>query len=98
MVFVILYAALLVPTAKPAGDRRLLPIVEAAFLLGVGRTKLIGLINDGVIETVRVGPKRRLVPVEEIDRYVARLPCRARHRQGRERVSGRAKKPGHPMG
>jgi len=54
------------------GDRLLLPIGEAARLLGIGRTKIYALIADGSIPTVRVG-RRRLVRRADLDVFVAGL-------------------------
>lgn len=64
------------PPAIPRADnepRRLLPIAEAARQLGIGRTKLYGLLGTGEIASVRIGTKRRLIPSDELDRYIASL-------------------------
>lgn len=53
-------------------DRLLLTIVEAAALLGVGRTTLYELLSRGELTAVRIGRARR-VPREAVDAYVARL-------------------------
>ena len=45
------------------------PIVDAARMLGIGRTKLYELICAGEIKTIRLGA-RRLVPATELRRLV----------------------------
>lgn len=45
------------------------PIVDAARMLGIGRTKLYELICAGEIKTIRLG-SRRLVPDTELRRLV----------------------------
>jgi excisionase family DNA binding protein len=57
----------------PTG-RKLLPFDEAAHRLGIGITKLRELIDAGQIDTVRIGTKRRLIPVESVDAYADNLP------------------------
>jgi excisionase family DNA binding protein len=53
--------------------RKLLPIPVAAARLGIGRTKFYELIKSGAIPTVRIGPGRRLVPIEAVDEYADSL-------------------------
>lgn len=53
--------------------QRLLSIVEAMQLLGLGRTKLCSEIEDGRLEAVRVG-RRVLIPAQAINSYIAALP------------------------
>jgi excisionase family DNA binding protein len=53
-------------------DRRLLSVPEAYRALGIGRSKLFTLISEGRIATVAIG-RRRLVPVEALDAFVADL-------------------------
>lgn len=63
--------------AKPNVDRLLLTVVEAADLLGVGRTTLYELLARGELQAVRIGRSRR-VPRTAIDDYVDQLV----HRDG----------------
>jgi len=53
----------------------LVPIDEAAHLLGIGRSKLYELIVDGAIATVSIGRARR-VPVAALHDYVNTLQNR----------------------
>jgi excisionase family DNA binding protein len=53
-------------------DRLLLPIPDAAAVLGVGRTKLYELVENGAIDTVTIG-RRRLVPAQALEDYARRL-------------------------
>lgn len=55
----------------------LLPVPRAAKLLGLSTTYTWTLVRAGKIQTVRVG-KRRLVPTEELKRYVASLSAGAK--------------------
>ncbi len=58
---------------EPAAPARLLLTpLEAAKVLGVGRTKLYELLTDGQLESVRIGVCRRIA-VEALVAYVARL-------------------------
>jgi excisionase family DNA binding protein len=57
-----------------ASGRKLLPFEEAAHRLGIGTTKLRELIAAGMVDTVRIGNKRRLVPIESVDAYADNLP------------------------
>ncbi len=50
-------------------DRLLLRPVEAAEMLGVGRSKLYELIADGALPTVRIGRRHR-VPIDALHRWV----------------------------
>jgi excisionase family DNA binding protein len=50
----------------------LIGIPETAAVLGIGRTRTYELCNSGQIRTVRIGG-RRLVPVVELERFVAEL-------------------------
>jgi excisionase family DNA binding protein len=57
-----------------AGDRRdalLLRIPDAAGLLGIGRTTLYKLIDEGELAVVRIGRAVR-VPIVEVHAFVAR--------------------------
>lgn len=51
---------------------RLLAIKQAIYELGISRTALYELIKDGKLKTVNIG-RRRLVPVEAIEKLVADL-------------------------
>ena len=57
-------------------EAKLLSISDTAKVLGVGRSKLYALINEGSLETVPVG-RRRLVVVASIERFVERLQAAA---------------------
>lgn len=46
-----------------------LSIPEAAAQLGISRSHLYGLLDAGVIRSVRLG-RRRLIPASEIDRVL----------------------------
>jgi excisionase family DNA binding protein len=48
-----------------------LTILEAAFALGLGRTRTLDLIHAGRLRHVRVG-KRIIVPVREIEKFLER--------------------------
>ncbi len=50
----------------------LLDVEEAGEATSLGRSKLYELMRDGIIESVKVG-KRRLIPAEALEAYVARL-------------------------
>lgn len=61
--------------APDSGDTptpRLVKVKEAARLLGIGRSKTYELIRGGDLEAVAIG-RSRLVPVDAIDDFVARL-------------------------
>lgn len=53
-------------------ERLLLRPEECAATLGIARTKIWALLAAGEIESVKVG-RRRLVPADAIDAFVARL-------------------------
>ncbi|WP_241831447.1 helix-turn-helix domain-containing protein [Parafrankia soli] len=53
-------------------ERLLLSTPDAAARLNIGRSTLYDLIRAGSLATVRVG-RRRLVPVDDLARYVASL-------------------------
>ncbi|WP_298018583.1 helix-turn-helix domain-containing protein [uncultured Parasphingopyxis sp.] len=57
-------------------EPKLLSIADTAKVLGVGRSKLYAVINDGDLDTVTVG-RRRLVTVASIERFVERLQAAA---------------------
>lgn len=52
--------------------RHLYTLDEAADFLRIGRSSLDKIVGEGQLETVKIG-RRRLVPAECIDDYVARL-------------------------
>ena len=51
---------------------RLLGVNECTQYLNVGRSKIYELLDSGELESVRIGD-RRLVPVEALEAFVARL-------------------------
>lgn len=65
---------------EPAGlvavppRRMLLSVTEAAFLLGLGRTRMYELIAAGLVESVHIGRPHK-VPAGALDDFVDR--CRA---------------------
>lgn len=60
------------PRLEPQ-ERCLLPVKEAAFLLGIGKTKAYDLIALGELPAVRIGSKM-LVRRTELEDYMAKLP------------------------
>ncbi|MBA3744617.1 helix-turn-helix domain-containing protein [Sporichthya sp.] len=52
--------------------RLVLTVEEAADLLGVGRTTMYGLIQNGAVESVRIGRLRR-VPADALTAFVTGL-------------------------
>jgi excisionase family DNA binding protein len=66
--------------AGPAGSAagltpRLVTILDAAGLLGVGRSTVYELIATGEIEVVHIGRSAR-VPISSLDAFVAQLQTR----------------------
>jgi excisionase family DNA binding protein len=53
---------------------RLLSIKQATYELGISRTALYGLIDAKKLRTVKIG-RRRFVPREAIDAFIAALPA-----------------------
>jgi excisionase family DNA binding protein len=53
-------------------EQYLLDVASTARALAIGQTKTRELLNDGAIRSVRIG-RRRLVPRDAIEEYVARL-------------------------
>jgi excisionase family DNA binding protein len=51
---------------------RLLAIKQAIYELGISRTALYELIEDGRLKTLKIG-RRRLVPIEAIEELIAGL-------------------------
>ena len=60
------------PEATSPDARLLYPVEAAARRIGVGRTTLYGLINDGSLPSVQIG-RRRLVAEADLLDFVARL-------------------------
>jgi excisionase family DNA binding protein len=56
-------------------DKLLLTPVEAATVLGVGRSKVYQLLKSGQLTSVRIGRSRR-VPAEAVQEFVAGLQVR----------------------
>jgi len=52
--------------------RLLFTVEEAARVLGIGRTRMFELIQDGSVETVLIGRLRR-IPIDALDAFVAGL-------------------------
>jgi len=50
-------------------ERILMPIREAAEILGLGRTTIYRLMNDGDLESVKIG-RRRLIKVASVHQLV----------------------------
>ncbi len=57
---------------RPAPERLVYSVDEAAELLGMGRTYMFHLVATGEIESFKIG-KMRKIPREAIDGYVERL-------------------------
>ncbi len=49
------------PHGEPGEAALLYPVADAAALLGIGRTNVYYLMNDGKLSSVRIG-SRRLIP------------------------------------
>lgn len=59
-------------------EKRIIGVKEAAELLGVNRNRVYPLLASGEIESVRVaGGTRRMIPLQAIDNYVAKLRAAA---------------------
>ncbi|HEX5120473.1 MAG TPA: excisionase family DNA-binding protein [Pseudonocardiaceae bacterium] len=62
-----------VPVEPPDRQpRTLLSVEQAAARLAIGRTLMFALLRDQIVDSVTVG-RRRLVPADAVDAYVARL-------------------------
>jgi excisionase family DNA binding protein len=61
-----------VPAPRPAPERALLTVEEAAERLHIGRTRMFELVKSGQIESVQIGRLRRIHP-EAIEVYARRL-------------------------
>ena len=57
---------------RAKGLPRLLAIKQVIYELGIGRTAIYELIKEGKLKTVMIG-RRRLVPTEAIEEFVAGL-------------------------
>jgi excisionase family DNA binding protein len=55
-----------------AVDKRCLSVDETATAVGLGRTKIYELINEGKLKSVKVG-RRRLVPAAAVDEFLENL-------------------------
>lgn len=53
-------------------DRLLLTVAEAAYRLGIGRSKLYELFGEGRISTVKIGRAVR-VPARDVERFADEL-------------------------
>lgn len=53
-------------------EKTLCSIREAAYSIGMGRTSVYGLINDGSLKSVKIG-SRRLVRVDSIAAFINRM-------------------------
>ena len=51
-----------VPSPRPAPERALLTVEEAAERLHIGRTRMFNLVKTGEIESVQIGRLRRIHP------------------------------------
>lgn len=60
----------------------LVGVAEAARLIGLGRSKLYELVNDGEIRLVKLGG-RSLISVDELRSYVAEKLAKAATRGGK---------------
>ena len=61
-----------VPKPAPVVPSLLLSVEQAAVALGISRRPLYPILMRGEIRSVLIG-RRRLVPVAEIEAYIARL-------------------------
>jgi excisionase family DNA binding protein len=61
-----------VPAPRPAPERALLTVEEAAERLHIGRTRMFDLVKSGQIESVQIGRLRRIHP-DAIEAYTRRL-------------------------
>ncbi len=57
-------------TERPASPALSVSVDEAARLLGVGRTTVFTLLDEGTIRSVKVGA-RRLVPRKALDEFLS---------------------------
>lgn len=64
-------AALRDEMRPPPEPSALLSVDETARTLGIGRTRLYGLLDDGSLRSLHVG-KRRMVRREDVEAFIAR--------------------------
>ncbi len=67
---------------KGVGSRslpRLLGIKQSMYELGIGRTAIYELVKEGKLKTVTIG-RRRLIPAEAIEEFIASLAKQGRSR------------------
>jgi excisionase family DNA binding protein len=60
-----------VPAPRPAPERALLTVEEAAERLHIGRTRMFDLVKSGQIESVQIGRLRRIHP-DAVDAFSRR--------------------------
>jgi excisionase family DNA binding protein len=60
-----------VPAPRPAPERALLTVEEAAERLHIGRTRMFDLVKSGQIESVQIGRLRRIHP-DAVDAFARR--------------------------
>lgn len=63
-------------TSTEATERLSVSVEEAAGMLGVGRSSIFNLLNEGALASVKIG-KRRLIPVVELRAFLERQVQRA---------------------
>ncbi len=63
-------------TSNPVPDRIAVTPDEAAWLLGVSRSRIYELLNAGDLPSVKIGRSRR-IPRQALVDFVAELECRA---------------------
>jgi excisionase family DNA binding protein len=56
----------------PVNERLAVSLREACQIIGIGRTRLYELINNGELESIRLGG-RRLVKIEALRELIGRL-------------------------
>ena len=64
-------------TSPTMTDREFVGVVQLCERFGITRSSMYKLLDDGRIRSVRLGG-RRIVPVEEADRFAAELRKQAR--------------------
>ncbi len=75
-------------------ERLLVPVNEAAELLGLGRTRTWMLAREGRLRVVRIG-RRTLIPREELERFVRELQQEAEGARRAGLQGGQAAGPQH---
>ena len=60
----------------------LLSVAESAHRLGIGKTRFFELLKAEELHAVRLGG-RTLIPIAELERFVAQLPPRTRNHSPR---------------